>query len=60
MRAFNAFQLVVAFVAWPYGIQWLSEATFRGAPVAFYSACVGYAIAAWFMAFAVYNTIGDD
>jgi len=42
MRLFNALQLVVAFMAWPLLIQWLDQATFRGAGVAFWSAIVIY------------------
>jgi len=55
LRVFNAFQIVAAFVAWPFLVSFLSDATFRGAQVAFYAAivlylaafCVMVSITAW-------------
>lgn len=48
MRYFNSLQLVILFVAWPFIIHWLADATFRGSAVAFYSACALYVVqVAW-------------
>jgi hypothetical protein len=60
MRAFNSFQIVAAFVAWPFLIAWLQDATFRGAPVAFYAACALYVVAFFAMVACVYDKLGDD
>jgi hypothetical protein len=57
MRLFNSFQIVAAFVAWPFLISWLSEAQFRGAPVAFYAACALYVVAFFAMVGAVFVSI---
>ncbi len=45
MKLFNSFQIVGAFVAWPYLVAWLADQQFRGAGVAFYSACALYVVA---------------
>ena len=47
MRLFNSFQIVAAFVAWPFGIAWLYEQAdaFPGAPVATFAACTLYVVA---------------
>jgi hypothetical protein len=45
MKVFNAFQIVAAFVAWPWLIVWLSDAEFRGAMAAFFAACALYVVA---------------
>ena len=55
MRLFNSFQIVAAFVAWPFGIAWLQQATFAGATPAFYAACALYVIAFGAMVGAVYT-----
>lgn len=57
MRMFNAFQIVCAFVAWPFLIFWLETAEFRGASIAFWSAVVVYVVAFLFMVVAVGYTI---
>jgi hypothetical protein len=58
MRLFNSFQIVAAFVAWPFGIAWLGQnpAAFTGAGVAFYAACALYVIAFGAMVGAVYTS----
>ena len=45
MKLFNSFQLVAAFVAMPFLIMWLQDATFRGAAAAFYAAAALYVVA---------------
>ena len=45
MRVFNSFQIVAAFVAWPFLIAWLSSQNFPGATAAFAAACVFYVVA---------------
>jgi hypothetical protein len=45
LKIFNSFQIVAAFVAWPFLISYLSGATFQGATAAFYAACALYVIA---------------
>jgi len=57
MRLFNAFQITAAFVAWPFLINWLADALFKGAAVAFYAACVCYVIAFGAMTGSVYDSI---
>lgn len=59
MKLFNSFQIVVAFVAFPYLVDYLSDATFRGAGVAFYSACVCYLIAFGAMVASVRHSIDE-
>lgn len=59
MRIFNAFQLVAAFVAWPFLIQWLASATFTGHAAAFYSACALYVVAFGLMVASVYESLSD-
>lgn len=54
---FNAFQIVAGFVAWPFFISWLSQASFRGAGVAFYAACGCYVIAFGAMVAAITDQI---
>lgn len=58
MRLFNSFQIVAAFVAWPFLIACLNDATFRGALVAFYAACALYVVAFFAMVACVYDSIG--
>lgn len=58
MRLFNSFQIVAAFVAWPFLIAWLPSATFKGADVAFYAACVLYIVAFAAMVVSVYESLG--
>jgi hypothetical protein len=59
MRLFNSFQIVAAFVGWPFLIAWLSDADFRGASVAFYAACACYVVAFFAMVGAVFEAIGQ-
>lgn len=60
LKAFNSFQIVVAYVAWPFLISWLADAAFKGANVAFYAACIAYVIASFAMVGCVYNTLDKD
>lgn len=59
MKLFNAFQIVGAFVAWPFLISWIDTATFHGAGVAFYAACALYVVAFGAMVVSVHNTLED-
>lgn len=59
MKLFNALQITAAFVAWPYLVSWLSDAAFRGAGVAFYSACALYVVAFGAIVGCVYCQIDD-
>jgi hypothetical protein len=59
MVFFNAFQIVAAFVAWPFLISWLTTAEFRGADVAFYAACALYVVAFGFMTMFVAKSIDE-
>jgi hypothetical protein len=57
MRLFNSFQIVAAFVAWPFGIAWLANhQDFTGASAAFIAACTLYVIAFGAMVGAVYSS----
>jgi hypothetical protein len=60
MKFFNAFQIVAAFVAWPFLISWLTTAEFRGAGVAFYAACALYVVAFGLMTISVAESIDKD
>ena len=60
MRVFNSLQITAAFVAWPFLIAWISDASFRGADVAFYAAIALYLIAFGAMVACVYRCIGND
>ncbi len=60
MRVFNSFQITAAFVAWPFLIAWLDDATFRGAAVAFWAAIALYIVAFCAMVGSVYDSIGED
>ncbi len=60
MKTFNALQIVCAFMAWPYGIAWLSEATFKGNTPAFYMACAVYIISTAFMVGSVRDSMRSD
>lgn len=57
MRLFNSMQITAAFVAWPFLISWLSDATFRGAEVALYAACALYIVGFFAMTAAVYKSL---
>lgn len=56
MRLFNSFQIVAAFVAWPFGISWLAKADFPGVGPAFFAACALYVVAFGAMIGAVYSS----
>jgi hypothetical protein len=53
MRLFNSFQITAAFVAWPFGIAWLSQQQFPGHTPAIIAACGLYVVAFGFMVAAV-------
>lgn len=53
MRVFNSFQITAAFVAWPFGIAWLSGQAFPGHTAAMVAACGLYVVAFGFMVAAV-------
>lgn len=57
MKLFNAFQITAAFVAWPFLVAWLADASFRGASVAFYAACAFYLVAFAAMVGCVFHTL---
>lgn len=48
MRYFNSLQLVILFIIFPFLIQYLDKAEFRGAAAAFYSACAIYMVQIFF------------
>lgn len=56
MRLFNSFQITAAFVAWPFGIAWLSQQTFPGHTPALIAACGLYVVAFAAMVGAVYSS----
>jgi uncharacterized membrane protein YqjE len=60
LKLFNSFQITAAFVAWPFLVAWLNDATFRGASVAFWAAIVVYVLAFFAMIWCVYNSIDKD
>jgi len=57
LKAFNSFQLVTAFALAPFGIQWLSNATFSGAPAAFWVGIVAYVVSFIAMCVAVHDSV---
>jgi hypothetical protein len=59
MRLFNAFQIVAAFVAWPFGLVLLSGQTFTGVAAAFYAASALYILAFGAMIACVYHATDD-
>ena len=60
MRTFNAFQIVAAFLGWPFLIQYLSDATFRGNSVAFYASAAFYVVAFFYMVGCVRSVMEKD
>lgn len=57
MHLFNSFQIVAAFVAWPFGISYLfSLPPFPGQTAAIVAACGLYVIAFGAMVAAVYDS----
>lgn len=42
MKTFNAFQLTLLFVCWPFIITWLKTAEFYAAGSLFYVACAAF------------------
>jgi len=59
MKLFNSFQIVGAFVGFPFLISWLSDAAFKGASVAFYAACAMYVVSFFAMVGSVYHSIAE-
>ena len=60
MRLFNSFQIVAAFVAWPFGIAWLNNhQDFTGASAAFFAACALYVVAFGAMVGCVWHTTDE-
>lgn len=57
LKMFNSLQIVAVFVAWPFLIGWLSNATFQGAFVAFLTACVLYLLGFFAIVGCVYAAI---
>lgn len=57
MKVFNAFQIVAAFVAWPFLVAWLQQADFKGATVAFFAACAFYIVAFFAMVACVVHSM---
>lgn len=41
---FNSFQIVAAFVAWPFLISWLADQAFRGAGAAYWLSLAMYVV----------------
>lgn len=54
MFLFNAIQITALFALLPFAVQWVSEATFKGAGAAFwvliagYLVSFGFTVAAWY------------
>ena len=59
MKLFNAFQIVAAFVAWPFLVVWLANADFRGVGAAFAASCVLYILAFFAMVQCVYCSMKE-
>jgi hypothetical protein len=59
MRAFNAFQMVGIFVAWPFLIAWLRNAEFSGAAALFYASAALYVVGFFFMVASVCSLINE-
>lgn len=57
IRIFNAIQLTSLFAAGPLIIDYLSDATFRGALPAFYIACAAYGLGFVMMCATVYDDV---
>lgn len=53
MRLFNAFQLVLGFALFPFGIQWVKDATFYAHDMIFWVLCVSYVVSFGMMVYAV-------
>lgn len=60
MRLFNSFQITAAFVAWPFGIAWLSHAQFNGVEAAFFASCALYVVAFGAMVASVYTSTDPE
>lgn len=59
MRLFNSFQITAAFVAWPFGIAYLSQQTFPGQTAAMVAACGLYVVAFGAMVGSVYYSTSE-
>jgi hypothetical protein len=60
MKLFNSFQIVAAFIGWPFFIEWLSQAAFKGSGVAFYGACALYVVAFFAMVACVRSAMNRE
>jgi uncharacterized membrane protein len=60
MKTFNSFQITAAFVAWPFLVSYLDDASFRGASVAFWAAIVLYIAAFIAMVACVYQSLDKE
>ena len=60
MRLFNSFQIVAAFVAWPFGIAWLGGQSFNGSGGAYIASCALYVIAFGAMVGSVYSSTDPE
>lgn len=60
MRLFNSFQITAAFVAWPFGLAWLSaHQDFAGASAAMFAAATLYVVAFGAMVACVWHAADD-
>lgn len=59
LRLFNSFQIVAFFAAAPYGISWLSSASFPASGVAFWMSLGAYAIYFAMMIAAVFAALEE-
>jgi hypothetical protein len=55
LRAFNSFQMVAMFAAFPFGISWLSDQTFRFATTGVWVACLIYMVTFIVMCVSVFH-----
>lgn len=60
MKSFNSFQLAAMFVATPFVISWLSEASFRWHGAAFWAALIFYVVQFGFVWFSLYDSMRKD
>jgi hypothetical protein len=60
MRAFNAFQIVALFAAWPHIIGWLGTKPFPYSTAAFWIAIVAYIVGFAGMVFMTFDGIKDN
>ena len=60
MKTFNSLQITAAFVAWPFLVTYLDDASFRGASVAFWAAVIFYVVAFFAMVACVYRSLDKE